>query len=105
MGGFMQPQGHVQVLMNMVEFGMNVQQALDAPRICIEPDRIVMEDGINEHVIQQLIEMGHHEIDPCLVKGYQRILFGKGQIIQRLPNTSTLAAGSDPRGDGHALAY
>lgn len=50
MGGFQQPQGHVQVLLNMLEFGMNPQTALDAPRFCIEPvdeNAVVLLEGMH----------------------------------------------------------
>src|SRR5690606_29362433 len=60
MGGFMQPQGHVQVVMNMVDFGLNPQAALDAPRWrWVEGRRVEVEHGVPHHVAQGLLERGH----------------------------------------------
>jgi gamma-glutamyltranspeptidase/glutathione hydrolase len=115
MGGFMQPQGHVQVLLNMEVFGMNPQQALDAPRICIaaggetdggqkEMNTVFIEEGIDEKVVQVLKQMGH---DVQMVQGWGRGRFGRGQIIRRHVDQETglavFSGGSDPRGDGCAL--
>jgi len=120
MGGFMQPQGHVQVLLNILR-GFTVQDALDAPRFCISagmPDsqvkdarsagdanaEVYFEEGIDPKVIEELRRMGH---DTRLVRGYARGLLGRGQIIQRLvdPSGRTVwAGGSDPRIDGHVVA-
>ncbi|KAM0750360.1 gamma-glutamyltranspeptidase [Meredithblackwellia eburnea MCA 4105] len=116
MGRFMQPQGHVQVLLNMIRKGMTPQAALDSPRFCISasptnqvdkadyaPDAVsadtFVEEGISPEVIKQLTRMGHKL---SLLKGWQRGMFGKGQVIQRLPN-GVWAGGSDLRGDGHAV--
>ncbi|OAP65363.1 gamma-glutamyltransferase [Fonsecaea erecta] len=114
MGGFMQPQGHVQVLLNMEVFGMNPQQALDAPRICIgaaapnEGDTnagpVYVEEGIDEAVVKALRQMGH---DVQVLQGFSRARFGRGQIIRRHVDEDTgimvYSAGSDMRGDGCAL--
>lgn len=117
MGGAMQPQGHVQVLMNMLRFGMNPQMALDAPRICIgvslpgkstDPSKTVdrtvyVEEGIGEDVVRVLGEMGH---EVKIVRGMDRSLFGRGQIIRVLHDPvdgrRVYSAGSDMRGDGNA---
>ncbi|KAJ2448337.1 hypothetical protein GGF42_005140 [Coemansia sp. RSA 2424] len=106
MGGFNQPQAHVQVLMNIVCFGMDPQAALDAPRICIQADsgRVAVEDGVTELSRQQLRQMGHNIYTET---GLQRAVFGRGQVIRqttdRRTGTRVLAAGSDPRADGQAL--
>jgi gamma-glutamyltranspeptidase/glutathione hydrolase len=114
MGGFMQPQGHVQVLLNMEVFGLNPQQALDAPRICIgagmprEGDThgpvINVEEGIDEAVVKVLKQMGH---DVHVLHGFHRAMFGRGQVIRRHVDEETgqtvFSGGSDPRGDGCAL--
>lgn len=116
MGGFMQPQGHLQVLMNMLHFSMNVQEALNAPRFYIGPNvpngqdenipsEVFLEDGISEEVLDKLKSFGHHI---TLVKGPDRAMFGRGQIIIRVPNDDERliwAAGSDPRADGHATGW
>ena len=117
MGGAMQPQGHVQVLLNMQLFGMNPQVALDAPRICIgvslpgkstDPSKkvdntIYLEDGISEAVAKELEQLGH-EIK--YVKGMGRSLFGRGQVIRVHHDPEDgqriYSAGSDLRGDGAA---
>lgn len=117
MGGAMQPQGHVQVLLNMMQFGMNPQTALDAPRVCIgvslpgkstDPTKkadntVYLEDGISEEVAGELEKMGH-EIK--FVRGMDRSLFGRGQVIQvhydPVDNQRVYSAGSDLRGDGNA---
>jgi gamma-glutamyltranspeptidase/glutathione hydrolase len=111
MGGFMQPQGHVQVLLNMLAFKMHPQAALDAPRVCIGagmPDQgavldmaVYLEEGISEEVVSQLREMGHKAE---LVKGFARGLFGRGQVIRSHVEDGQVvySGGSDPRGDGAA---
>ena len=112
MGGFMQPQGHVQVLLNMLAFKYNPQAALDAPRICIGagmPDQgkvldrtVFLEEGISEEVARELAALGH---EVQIVTGYERGLFGRGQVIRCHLEDDTLvySSGSDPRGDGAAF--
>ena len=105
MGGFMQPQGHVQVLLNMVEHNMNPQEALDHPRFCIGDGMangiVSIEEGIPISVMSELTGMGH-QIRPA--SGYARGIFGRGQIIKRNLN-GVISAGSDPRADGMAVAW
>lgn len=113
MGGFMQPQGHVQTLLSQVVAGMSPQQALDAPRVCIGagmPDAgnvfdmtVSVEDGMPEETIEGLRKLGH-EVE--VAKGMSRAMFGRGQIIRwtvdAVDGTGVWSAGSDPRGDGAA---
>ena len=102
MGGFMQPQGHVQVFLALND-GFDPQSALDLPRFCIEDgnpsDDVALEEGIPLKVMAKLAEMGH-PVKP--VNGWGRALFGRGQVILR-DNDGTLAGGSDPRADGCAM--
>ncbi len=109
----------VQVLLNMFEFGMNPQEALDAPRFCIQPPpavpgsecsqqgMVVLEEGISDETMARLKELGHCVMGP--VKGHQRKVFGRGQIIQSRCCTgdgeNVWWAGSDGRGDGMAIGY
>jgi gamma-glutamyltranspeptidase/glutathione hydrolase len=106
MGGFMQPQGHVQVIVNTVDYGMNPQEALDAPRFFImdgtSGGKVLLEDEISVEVMSRLAAMGH---DVEQASGWMRVRFGKGQIIHRDPETRVLTAGSDPRGDGCAIGW
>lgn len=113
MGGYMQPQGHVQVLLNVLR-GYSVQTALDAPRFCISVPTgdtkseksnspVYFEDGFPTETLIRLREMGH---DVRMVTGFEREMMGRGQIIQKVNDASGLvwAAGSDGRADGHAAA-
>ncbi|KAL4751404.1 hypothetical protein BDW72DRAFT_212779 [Aspergillus terricola var. indicus] len=112
MGGFMQPQGHVQVLLNMLAFGYHPQAALDAPRICIaagnpeigkQLDRTVyVEEGISEGAVEGLRKLGHKV---KVLKGWERGMFGRGQIVRCHYDGGKLvySAGSDLRGDGMAV--
>ena len=105
MGGFMQPQGHVQVLSALVDHGLDPQSALDLPRFCMDAEtsggRVALEEGIPANVFSDLERMGHPVYS---VGGYDRSLFGRGQVILRDPETGVLCAGSDPRADGCAMA-
>lgn len=105
MGGFMQPQGHVQVITALVDDGLDPQSALDRPRFCVqvqEPGgRVAVEEGIPEPTLAALATMGH-PIER--VSGMGRALFGRGQIILRDRESGVLWGGSDPRADGCALA-
>jgi len=104
MGGFMQPQGHVQVFSALVDGGLDPQSALDLPRFCIDSSdgtgTVSLEQGIPDRTMERLAEMGH---PVRLVAGIGRSLFGRGQVILRDPRTGTLTAGSDPRADGCAM--
>ncbi|MFN8470750.1 MAG: gamma-glutamyltransferase [Anaerolineae bacterium] len=103
MGGFMQPQGHVQVLINMVDFGMDPQAALDAPRWSVEPStgELTLEHGLGG-VADALARLGHRVSVAAPEEGAQ---FGGGQVIMIDPETNMLHAGSDPRKDGCAVGY
>jgi gamma-glutamyltranspeptidase/glutathione hydrolase len=104
MGGFMQPQGHVQVLSALVDHGLDPQAALDLPRFCLDVEgsggRVALEEGIPANVVSDLEAMGH---PVYTVRGLERSLFGRGQVILRDVETGILIAGSDPRADGCAM--
>jgi gamma-glutamyltranspeptidase/glutathione hydrolase len=103
MGRFQQAQGHVQVLVNMVDFGMDPQAALDALRFTVRLDGTIgLEDGISPDVRGELERRGHRI---SIYRGYQRTVLGGGQIISRDPETGVLAGGSEPRKDGCAMGW
>lgn len=105
MGGFMQPQGHLQVVVGMADDGLDPQAALDRPRFCIEDGtaggQVGLELGMPEVTIRELAGMGH-PVHP--VSGHDRVIFGRGQIIFRDSESGVLWAGSDPRADGCAMS-
>jgi gamma-glutamyltranspeptidase/glutathione hydrolase len=95
MGGAMQPQGHVQVLLNMLLFGMDPQAASDAARFRhMSGRRVAIEAPVGNDVRARLTTMGHEIIDE------RNIAFGGAQLVLKLPRG--WAAGSDSRKDGHA---
>lgn len=109
MGGFMQPQGHVQVLLNMLAFGYSPQAALDAPRVCIAAGGaeagmpvVYVEEGVNGDAVDGLRRLGHNV---QVLAGWERGMFGRGQVIRCRYDEGKLvySAGSDLRGDGMAM--
>ena len=102
-GGFQQPQGHLQVLVNMIDFGMDPQAALDALRFGVQLDGgVALEQGLPATAFEELQNKGH---DVFSVEGYKRTLLGVGQIIERDPLTGVLRGGSEPRRDGCAIGW
>jgi gamma-glutamyltranspeptidase/glutathione hydrolase len=111
MGGDMQPQGQVEVLCNLIDFGMNVQQAGEAPRMehfgsatptgrpgDADGGTVAAENGISREVIEELLRRGHQVVRvPKNGGGYQGILID--------PKTNMLHGGSEPRKDGCAVGY
>src|SRR6185295_12661046 len=102
MGGFMQPQGHVQVVVGMVDDGQEPQAVLDRPRFCIQPvdgaeSRVHLEADVPASTVAALRQRGHLLVPG--VSGFARALFGRGQVIRRDPD-GTLTGGSDGRADG-----
>jgi gamma-glutamyltranspeptidase/glutathione hydrolase len=104
MGGFMQPQGHMQVVSALVDDLLDPQATLDQLRFCIDDGtaggQVALEDGISPDVLIHLGELGHSVYS---VSGPARALFGRGQIICRAAETGVLCGGSDPRADGCAM--
>ncbi len=98
MGGAMQPQGHVQVLLNLLLFGMDPQQAVDAARFRhLSGARVAIESPVDEDVRRALRLLGHELVDE------RDIAFGGAQLVMKLPRG--WAAASDPRKDGMAVGY
>jgi len=96
MGGYMQPQGHMQVVMNTVDFKLNPQAALDAPRWQWTSGKTFeIESHFPRHTAQELVNRGHN-VNLCLDSGG----FGRGQIIWRNPESGVYAGGTESRTDG-----
>ena len=119
MGAFMQPQGHVQILLNMLAWGMSPQDALDAPRMNIGPDYsdktdsgkvlVNLEAGIGEDVAEALSQKGYAV---RILDGKRRSIFGRGQVIRLKEvevksgrKVKVWSGGSDMRGDGCCMGY
>lgn len=104
MGGYMQPQGHLQVLSNLVDHGLSPQAALDAPRFRVNErggPQVAVEAGAPQRVCQALKESGY---EFHLEKTFSP-MFGSGDIIARDPETGVLWGASDPRKDGYAVGW
>ncbi len=103
MGGYMQPQGHMQVVVDMIIDGLDPQAALNFPRFRIQDGtaggKVGLEDGLPAETQATLEGLGHPVF---FVQGIDRALFGRGQIIRRMPD-GVLWGGSDPRADGCAM--
>ncbi|MFC6961309.1 gamma-glutamyltransferase family protein [Halocatena marina] len=98
MGGYMQPQGHVQVVSNLVDYDHSLQAALDAPRWRYrENGRLAVETRIPERIQHGLVRRGH---DLSILSP---IMFGGAQIARN--NHGTLSAATEPRKDGNAVGY
>lgn len=104
MGGDHQAQAHLQVVSNWVDFGLNVQEALDFPRFhCLDDQRVAFEENFPEPVRQALHRRGHVLADPAEVRA--RGGFGGGQAIAFDAATGVYWGGSDRRKDGSAAGY
>lgn len=105
MGGFMQPQGHVQVVVGLIDDELDPQAALDRPRFCLSEAKpasaVQLEEGIPQETMNELAQMGHTIVP---VAGDARATFGRGQIIVRRDD-GVLCGGSDPRADGCAMGF
>ncbi|WP_439815200.1 gamma-glutamyltransferase [Zavarzinia sp. CC-PAN008] len=98
MGGFFQPVGHAHVLTNWIDFGLDIQQAIDMPRGFHHGDVYSLEKGVPAATAEALAALGHRTARSAEPMGG-----GQGIVIDW--EAGTLSAGSDPRKDGCALAY
>ena len=100
MGAYMQPQGHVQVASNFIDFHMNPQQALDAPRWqWLRDGKVIAEPGIAPEIIEELKKRGHDiSVDP------EAANYGRGQMIIRL-DSGVLVGGTESRTDSNIACY
>lgn len=99
MGGYMQPQGHVQVVASMLADKLNPQAALDLPRWkWVTGKTVEIEPGFPDHLAQALERRGHH-----IVRCTDALTFGRGQIILRNAENGVLQGGTEPRTDGAVL--
>jgi gamma-glutamyltranspeptidase/glutathione hydrolase len=100
MGGYMQPQGHVQVVMNLVDFELNPQQALDAPRWQWMRDKqVLLENSFSPQIALQLGALGHD-----IQIAADSVQFGRGQMILK-GNSGSLIGGTEKRTDSSIACY
>lgn len=100
MGGYMQPQGHVQVVTNLIDFHLNPQQALDAPRWqWMQGKKFMVERSFSAEIAQALARRGHD-----IEVSQDSTPFGRGQIILRLPN-GALIGGTEGRTDSNIACW
>lgn len=101
MGGFMQPQGHMQVLVKIADFKMNPQAALDAPRWQVMTGmKVSMEPGFASATYEELRARGHD----IVIAETRSVTFGRGQAIYLLESGAYCGA-SDLRADGQAVGW
>ena len=98
MGGAYQPMGHTQIVLNMLDYGMDVQQAIDAPRFFFEGEQTVVEHGTSAATIEGLKQRGHDVVMAPLP-------WGGAQTVKIDWDRGVLIGGSEPRKDGCALGY
>ncbi len=98
MGGAYQSNGHARLVSNLVDYGMDPQEAMDAPRSFFDKGVLSVERGYPRATLDLLGSMGH---DARIAEG----AIGGGQIIVIDPDTGCLIGGSDPRKDGCAMGY
>ncbi|MHB1142626.1 MAG: gamma-glutamyltransferase [Sulfuricaulis sp.] len=98
MGGEYQPMGHVTVLTNWLDFGLDLQEAIDAPRFMPGGGVVALERPVPQEVLKALQQRGH-------VVGRTELALGGAQAIYVDAKNGVLSAGSDPRKDGGALGY
>jgi gamma-glutamyltranspeptidase/glutathione hydrolase len=98
MGAHYQPMGHVQIVNNMLDFGMDVQQAIDCPRFFFEGEQSVVETGTPKATVEGLIARGHDVV-------FADSPWGGAQTIKIDWDRGVLIGGSEPRKDGLALGY
>jgi gamma-glutamyltranspeptidase / glutathione hydrolase len=98
MGAHYQPMGHVQIVLNMLDYGMDVQQAIEAPRFFFEVEQTIVEHGTPAATIDGLKARGHN-----VVMADQP--WGGAQTIKIDWDRGVLIGGSEPRKDGCALGY
>ena len=98
MGAHYQPMGHVQIVNNMLDYGMDVQQAIDSPRFFFEGEQTVVERGTPAATIEGLKARGHDVV-------FAESPWGGAQTIKIDWDRGVLIAGSEPRKDGCALGY
>jgi gamma-glutamyltranspeptidase/glutathione hydrolase len=98
MGAHYQPMGHVEVVVNMIDYGMDVQAAIDAPRVFFDGEKTMVESGLPQATIEGLKARGHDVV-------VRPSPWGGGQAIRIDWERGVLIGGSDPRKDGCALGY
>jgi len=90
-----------QMLLNALEFGLNVQEAIEAPRVRVYRDRLVDAEGRIDSETRQALAARGHQVN--VLDDWSWVV-GGGQGIVRDPESGALMAGADPRRDGYALA-
>jgi gamma-glutamyltranspeptidase/glutathione hydrolase len=111
MGGNMQPQGHIQLLVDVLDLGMGLQEAIDAPRYrVLEGDDVAFEDALDPELVADLERRGHQRVtgdapptDWTSPHAYVRDFKGSAQMIRFHRDRGSLEGASDPRLDGVAL--